>query len=146
LFLGDDARSLLQQAGSFPVSQDQRNTLRSQLRFQPHPRAWLAFATSYNSGLPFENDGPANADFLAQQYGSRILSQVNFDRGLVRLSSSIDVSGGLEIVHSDKMKVHFQADIFNIANRLNVINFAGIFSGTALDQPRSFTLRLRSEF
>jgi hypothetical protein len=145
LFLGDDAGSL-RDAGSFPISQDQRNTFRSQLRFQPDARAWLAFATSYNSGLPFEIDGPINANFLAQQYGSRILDQINFARGRVRPSSSIDVSGGLEIVHSDKMRLHFQADMFNIANRLNLINFAGIFSGTALDAPRSFTLRLRSEF
>jgi hypothetical protein len=96
--------------------------------------------------LPFEIDGPVNANFLAQQYSSRILDQINFARGRVHPSSSIDVAGGLEIVHSDKMRLHFQADIFNIANRLNLINFAGIFSGTALDAPRSFTLRLRSEF
>jgi hypothetical protein len=146
LFLGDNARGLLQQAGSFPISQDQRNTFRSHLRFQPRPRFWAAFATSYNSGLPFEIDGPADIDFLAHQYGTRILDQVNFDRGRVRPSSSIDVSGGFEMVHSDKIRVHFQADIFNLANRLNLINFAGVLSGTALDSPRSFTLRLRSEF
>jgi hypothetical protein len=146
LFLGDDARGLLQQSGSFPISQDQRNTVRSQLRFQPRPRFWAAFATSYNSGLPFEIDGPADIDFLAQQYGFRILDRVNFNRGRVHPSSSIDLSGGFEMVHSDKIRVHFQADIFNLANRLNLINFAGVFSGTALDSPRSFTLRLRSDF
>src|SRR5213594_3126926 len=146
LFLGDEARSLLEGTGSFPISQDQRNTLRSQLRFQPRPRLWAAFGASYNSGLPFEIDGPSTVDFLAQRYGSRILNRVNFSRGRVRPSSSLDVSGGAELLHSEKLKIHLQTDVFNIANRLNVINFAGVFSGTALDAPRSFTLRLRSEF
>ena len=146
LFLGDDARTLLEGNGTFPISQDQRNTLRSQLRFQPRPRFWTAFAASYNSGLPFEVEGPSNATFIAQQYGASILSRVNFDRGRIRPSASLDVSGGAELIHSEKMRVHFQADLFNLANRLNLINFAGVFSGTALDVSRSFTLRLRSEF
>ena len=146
LFLGDDARTFLDGNETFPISQDQRNTFRSQVRFQPRPRFWTAVAGSYNSGLPFEIDGPSNTDFLAQQYGPEILSRVNFDRGRVRPSSSLDVSGGVQIVHSDKMKVDLQAEVFNLTNRLNLINFAGVFSGTALDAPRSFTLRLRSEF
>ncbi|HSU89604.1 MAG TPA: TonB-dependent receptor, partial [Terriglobia bacterium] len=146
LFLGDEARTLLEGAGSFPISQDQRNTLRSQLRFQPRPRVWAAFAASYNSGLPFEIDGPTNESFIAEQYGARILDRVNFDRGRVRPSSSLDLSAGVELVHREKMRLHLQADVFNLANRLNLINFAGVFSGTALDMPRSFALRLRSEF
>jgi hypothetical protein len=103
-------------------------------------------ASSYNSGLPFEIDGPADTDFLAQQYGTRILERVNFDRGRIRPSSLLDISGGAELVHSEKIRLHLQADVFNLANRLNLINFAGVFSGTALDVSRSFTLRLRSEF
>src|SRR5207247_10161384 len=99
LFLGDNARDLLEGTGSFPISQDQRNTVRSQLRFQPRPRVWGAFATSYNSGLPFEIDGPADIDFLAQQYGFRILDRVNFNRGRVHPSSSIALFGRLEMVH-----------------------------------------------
>ncbi|HYR45098.1 MAG TPA: TonB-dependent receptor [Terriglobia bacterium] len=146
LFLGDNARDLLEGKGSFPISQDQRNTFRSQLRFQPRPRVWAAFAGSYNSGLPFEIDGPSDAGFLAQQYGTQILGRVNFSRGRIRPSSSLDVSGGVELVHSEKMRLHLQADVFNLTNRLNVINFAGVFSGTAVDLPRSFTLRMRSEF
>ena len=71
---------------------------------------------------------------------------MNFGRGRIRPSSSLDLSGGVELVHTEKMKVHLQADVFNLANRLNLINFAGVFSGTALDMPRSFALRLRSEF
>ncbi len=54
LFLGNEADVLLASNEVFPVSQDQRNTLRSQIRFPPHPRFWLAFAASYNSGFPFQ--------------------------------------------------------------------------------------------
>jgi hypothetical protein len=33
-----------------------------------------------------------------------------------------------------------------LTDRLNVINFAGLFSGTAIAAPRSFSLRLMIEF
>jgi hypothetical protein len=39
-----------------------------------------------------------------------------------------------------------QGDVMNLTNRLNVINFAGLFSGTAIAAPRSFSLRLTTEF
>jgi hypothetical protein len=96
--------------------------------------------------LPFEIEGPANEDFIAQQYGERILSRVNFDRGRVRPSSSLDASAGIELVHSDKTRLRLQADVLNLTNRLTLINFAGVFSGTAVDIPRSFSVRLRAEF
>jgi hypothetical protein len=146
LFLGDEADGLLNSNESFAISQDQRNTLRTQLRFQPHPRFWFAFATSYNSGLPFEIEGVTNEAFVAQQYGAEILDHVNFERGRVRPSSSLDISAGVTLKQSDKMRLRLQADVFNLTNRLNLINFAGVFSGTALDAPRSFSIRLRAEF
>ena len=39
-----------------------------------------------------------------------------------------------------------QADVLNLTNRLNVINFAGLFSGTAIGPPRSIAVRLSAEF
>jgi hypothetical protein len=71
---------------------------------------------------------------------------VNFDRGRVRPSSSVGASAGVELVHTDKAKLRFQADVSNLANRLNLINFAGVFSGTAIDAPRSFAIRIRTDF
>ncbi|HYR86573.1 MAG TPA: TonB-dependent receptor [Terriglobia bacterium] len=146
LFLGNNADELLNGTGSFPISQDQRNTFRSRLRVQVHPRVWFAFAASYNSGLPFEIDGVSNEQFIEQQYGSRILDKVNFERGRVRPSSSLDVSTGVDVVRTDKLKLRLQADAFNLANRLNLINFAGVFSGTALEASRNYAVRLRTEF
>jgi hypothetical protein len=34
----------------------------------------------------------------------------------------------------------------NLTDRLNVINFAGLFSGTALAPPRSFGVRVQFDF
>jgi hypothetical protein len=39
-----------------------------------------------------------------------------------------------------------QANVVNLTNRLNVINFAGLFSGTALAPPRTFGVRAQVEF
>jgi hypothetical protein len=39
-----------------------------------------------------------------------------------------------------------QGDIRNLTNRLNVINFASVFSGTALASPRAYSIRLRFGF
>ena len=42
--------------------------------------------------------------------------------------------------------MRLQADIQNLNNRLNVIDFAGLFSGNAIAPPRSYTLRLTTNF
>ncbi|HEY3836082.1 MAG TPA: TonB-dependent receptor [Bryobacteraceae bacterium] len=143
LFLGDDVSGSLA-TGSFPITQDQRNTARARFRYQLIPRAWIAIGGTYGSGLPVEFNGdPATA--LAQ-YGQRIVDKVNFSAGRVRPSFSLDVSAGIDLIKHEKRDVRFQADVMNATNRLNVIDFAGLFSGTALAAPRSFGLRLSADF
>src|SRR5262249_9153544 len=44
LFLGDEAADLLKPAGRFPVSQDQRNSVRGRIRWQIVHRLWTALA------------------------------------------------------------------------------------------------------
>jgi outer membrane cobalamin receptor len=144
LFLGDDASTLLAQSNRFPVTQDQRNSARGRIRCQFVPRAWIALGSSYGSGLPVEFDG-THDDALAQ-YGDRIVNQVNFARGRVRPNFSLDASAGVDLLKADRRTVRFQADAQNLTNRLNVINFAGLFSGTAIAAPRSVSLRLSAEF
>jgi len=78
LFLGDNAASALGAAGSFPISQDQRNTVQTRFRYQVSSRIWFSFGGAYGSGLPVEFDGTIS-DATAQ-YGSRIVERVNFDR------------------------------------------------------------------
>jgi hypothetical protein len=146
LFLGDEAGELLESAGSFPITQDQRNTVRARVRFQAHPRVWLAFGGRYNSGLPVEVEGPTNTDFVRAQYGQRILDRVNFSRGRTRPSSAVDASLGWDLWRQERRNLRLTFDALNLADNLNVVNFSGVFSGTAVEPPRSFAIRLRTEF
>ena len=57
-----------------------------------------------------------------------------------------DASMGVKLKRSGSRSVRVQADVFNLANRLNVVNFAGLLSGTAIGAPRSGSVRLRCEF
>jgi hypothetical protein len=145
LFLGDDVtNALTQTTGHFPDSQDQRNTLRTRFQYQALSRVSLATGLSYGSGLPFDFDGdPAQA--LAQ-YGPAVISRLNFDRGRILPTLAISASLGTDLYKRDKMKVRFQADGDNLNNRLNVIDFGGLFSGNAIGPGRSFALRLNTSF
>ena len=145
LFLGDDAAAVAR-VGSFPISQDQRNTLRARVRMEAHPRVWFAVASSYSSGLPVEINGPTDRGFIAQQYGEQILSKVNFDLGRVRPSASVDFSVGVSLYQREHRTVRLQGDVFNLFDRLNLINFAGVLSGTAVDAGRNFAIRLNATF
>jgi hypothetical protein len=145
LFLSDNAPDLLQSTARFPVTQDQRNTGRAFLRYQIHPRLWTAWSASYNSGLPSDTLDQDPASLIAQ-YGSAVVGKVNFDRGRVKPSFSLDASVGADLWRKEKRSLSVQADVLNLTNRLNVINFAGLFSGTDIAPPRSFGIRLRTEF
>ena len=142
LFLGADA-DLLASSGSFPITQDQRNTASAQLRYQVSSRVWVSAAARYGSGLPIEieSDIPFEG-----RYSQAILDRVNFDRGRVRPSISVDASAGVELWQVERMATRLEASVVNLADRLNVINFAGLLSGTALAPPRSFQVRLRTEW
>ena len=145
LFLGDDAHDALTNlAGHFPDSQDQRNTIRVRMRYQAHPRVWLAGSTEYGSGLPFEFTGDEQ-DALAQ-YGPAVVDRVNFDRGRVRPSFALGASAGADLYKSERFSTTLQADVQNINDRLNVIDFGGLFSGNAIGPPRSWALRLQGRF
>ena len=52
LFLEAASADLLTSKISFPITQDQRDTLRSRWRYQLHPRLWAAAGASYGSSLP----------------------------------------------------------------------------------------------
>jgi outer membrane receptor for Fe3+-dicitrate len=144
LFLDDDAASALGSTDRFPSSQDQRNTVRGRITWQISPRASAALSASYGSGLPVEFVG--NRDDAVAQYGRRIVDRVDFERGRMLPFASLDASTGVTLMKSDKRTVRIQADLLNLTNRLNVVNFAGLFSGTAIAPPRSVAVRLRAEF
>ena len=144
LFLGDRSTTSLQSTDQFPVSQDQRHTVRGRARYQLRPSAWIAMAAAYGSGLPFEFEG--DREEAVAQYGQRIVDRVDFETGRVRPSLSLDASVGIVVLKTPKRSVRLQADVRNLTERLNVINFAGLFSGTALAAPRSVAVRVRADF
>jgi TonB dependent receptor-like, beta-barrel len=144
LLLGDAADSALTSTASFPISQDQRHTLRGRLARRLSDRAWVAMAASYGSGLPVEFDG-SRAQALAQ-YGPRIVGRVDLDNGRVRPNASIDAALSAIVFRTERQQVRVQANVVNLTDRLNVIDFAGLFSGTAIAPPRSVGVRLQFDF
>lgn len=147
LFLDDNDAELLSSTEHFPISQDMRNVARAWVRYQITRRVWTAWSASYNSGLPVEDAGDLPPEsFLIAQYGTKTLERVNFDRGRVRPSFSLDASVGADLWKREKRSVSIQADVLNVTDRFNLINFTGLLSGTALGPPRGFGIRLRTEF
>ena len=145
LFLGGDASAAASQlTGHFPDSQDQRNTVRSRVRYQITSRVWAAGGIQYDSGLPFEFDGDP-ATVLAE-YGQQVLDRINFSRGRIYPSFLVSASAGATIYQSSRLNMNLQADGQNLNNVLNVIDFGGLFSGNAIGPPRSFAVRLSTDF
>ncbi len=145
LFLGDDADAATTQlSGHFPNSQDQRNTLRTRFRYQVVRHVWVASGVSSGSGLPFAFPG-TQQDALAQ-YGPAVTNRINFDRNRVDPALSISSSLGVDVYHCRDRRITFQVDGDNLNNRLNVIDFGGLFSGNAIGPRRSFALRLNTTF
>jgi hypothetical protein len=145
LFLGDSVSAAVSQGdGHVPASQDQRNTIRSRFQYQLASRIWFAAGAEYGSGLPFEYDG-SEATALAE-YGPQVVSRIDFARGRVRPRLAVSSSLGADIYKREKLTVHFQVDGDNLNNRLNVIDFGGLFSGNAIAPARSVTMRLNTTF
>jgi hypothetical protein len=147
LFLDNDSAALLNSTERFPITQDQRNSARAWIRAQITNRVWTAWSASYNSGLPVEDvsDLPPMA-FLVAQYGAAIVNQVNYDRGRVLPSFALNASVGIDLWRHEQRSVSLQADVTNLTDRLNLINFAGLLSGTAVAPPRAASVRIRADF
>jgi hypothetical protein len=143
LFLEDDAGELLGSEGTFAITQDQRHTLQTRVTYDVTRRAWVGGSLAYGSGLPFEFSGtPAQAQ---PQYGPRLVDRIDFESGRVRGRLSLDASAGINL-GSMLRGITIQFDVRNLTNRLDVINFAGLFSGTAVAPPRTVAVRVRAGF
>ena len=148
LFLGDDTE--LPTSGHFPDSQDQRHTIRGRVRYQVHPRVWVAGGIQYDTGLPFEFqcDGSIQ-DCIAQEtqlYGQAVVDRINFARGRILPAFQVNASAGAQIYKSERLNASLQVDGQNLSNILNVIDFGGLFSGNAIGPPRSVAVRLTTTF
>ena len=159
---GGEADELRDVALKFPITQDQRNTVSLLLRYELHPRVRVSAATRYGSGLPIEladetqeqaenGSGPTQTDTGhdegdASLIPGDILRRINFGRGRVRPNFQLDFSVGVKIWEQDTRSVDLQFDATNVTDRLNVINFTGLFSGTAIAPGRMIGVRLRTRF
>lgn len=144
LFLGDET-SQLNSNQRIWVSQDQRHTVHGQIRYQPWPRFWTAAGTSYNSGLPVDLNGESTQT-LIEEFGQAVVDRMDLADGRVRPSLSVDLSSAVNLYKKESRAVTLQGDVRNLNDRLNVINFASLFSGTAIGPPRTFSLRLRFNY
>jgi hypothetical protein len=149
LFFGQDAPDLLNSNARIWISQDQRHTAHGQLRYQPWSRFWTSVGASYGTGLPVELNGeitPTLVATLVEEFGQAVVDRVNLSAGRVRPSLSVDLSAALDLYKKESRALRLQGDIRNLNDRLNVINFASVFSGTAIASPRTFSLRLRFDY
>jgi hypothetical protein len=120
------------------------STVRTRLRYQIVPRVWVAGGAEYGSGPPFRFEG-IQEDATAQ-FGQTIADRVNFGRGRAKPNLSLDASVGADLWKTDRFTARLQADAENINNRFNLLDFAGLFSGAAIEPPRSYALRLTRTF
>jgi hypothetical protein len=147
LFLSDEAIEALEEVGEVSITQDQRHTFRGQLRCEVSSRAWAAVSVRFGSGLPVEVErDEIDAGELSGRFGDRILQRVDLERGRVRPNLAFDAGVGATLLRQGRRRLTARLEIANLANRFDVINFAGLFSGTALAAPRSAAMRLRYEF
>lgn len=131
LFLGDDATGAPSQlTGHFPDSQDQRNTVRARIRYHIAPRLWFALGCAYNTGLPFQPD--LTAQQYATEYGQVVVKHLNFNRDRISPYFTQNASAGVGLYQHEKRSVRLQADVENLSNTLELIDFGGLFSGNAI--------------
>jgi hypothetical protein len=142
LFLGDNA--INPTTGHFPDSQDQRNTMRARMRFDVVPRVWVAVGCDYNSGLPFQPD--LTPEQYATEYGQVVVDHLNFERNRIKPYFTQNASVSVDVYRRENRSVRFQADVANIGNALELIDFGGLFSGNAIGPARQFTFRLATNF
>ncbi len=145
LFLGADAANVLSSLnGHFAATQDQRNTLVTRWESSVGSRVRVAAGATYGSGLPFTYEGtPTQA---VAQYGPGVISRLNFARGRILPLLALNASLALDICRRDHLKTTLHVDGQNLNNRLNVLDFGGLFSGNAIAPQRSVLLRLESHF
>lgn len=126
----------------FRITQDQRTTVQGRARFQAARRVWLALGTRYGSGLPVELEDEPDTSAATPA----VLSRVDLERGRVRPNWSLDAAAGVTLLRLDRRAARLQIDGTNLTDRLNVINFSGLFSGTAIAAPRAVMARFTVDF
>ncbi len=143
--VGPDGKLInTQLTGHLPDSQDQRNTVRVRFRYQIAPRLWVAAGSDFNSGLPFEPD--ESPQLYATEYGQQVINRLDFKLSRIDPYLTENASVGFDLYQHEKRSVRLQADVQNLSNTLEVIDFGGLFSGNAIGPSRSVMVRLTTNF
>jgi hypothetical protein len=82
----------------------------------------------------------------ATEYGQVVINHLNFNRDRILPYFTQNASVGVDLYQHEKRSVRFQADVANIGNTLEVIDFGGLFSGNAIGPARQYTFRLVTNF
>jgi len=114
------------------------------IRYQLTSRYGLQAARNTAAACLSISRGP-NEQALAE-YGPSVVDRINISSGRTKPTLSVDAALGAQLYKTEKLALNFQADGENLNNRLNVIDFGGLFSGNAIGPPRSYSLRLAAAF
>jgi hypothetical protein len=71
---------------------------------------------------------------------------VNFVTERVRPNFSLDAAAGATLFHKEGKDVSFEIEGHNLTDQVNLLNFASLFSGTAVAPPASVSARLKFGF
>jgi hypothetical protein len=75
-----------------------------------------------------------------------VISHLNFNRDRISPFLTESASVGADLYKREHRSVRLQADCQNLSNKLEVIDFGGLFSGNAIGPHRSYSLRLVANF
>jgi hypothetical protein len=128
---------------TFTPDHDQRNVGAFGLGYNRHKRGvWMTIAGRYESGVPIEVDTSDLPSLLSRPAANL----VNFNTQRVKPWFVFGWSGGMDVLHKERLVVSAQADIRNLANHAFVYNFANPFSGTHFGYPRLWSGSLKFAF
>jgi len=75
-----------------------------------------------------------------------VTSHLNFNRDRIHPSLTESASLGAELYTHEKHSLKLQGDLQNLSNKLQVLDFGGLFSGNAIGPARTLSVRLTSSF
>ena len=147
LFLGSMRSRIFPIRASFPFLRTSEIPCAPVCVFRPPSACGSPPPPNIGSGLPVDLDGSHRLQRrVLAQYGAAILNQVNFAAGRVRPEFLARCRRRRHALPQGKKDVSFQIEGNNLTDHLNVINFASLFSGTAIAAPRSVSARLKLAF
>ena len=71
---------------------------------------------------------------------------MNLNKGGIDPNFSLDLGVGLALYSKELRSIQLQLQATNVTDRLNVINFASVFSGTAVGPPLIVAAGMRATF